>query len=135
MEEVFCVSEKIRYGEKVWIGMGRKRVSRFSVEIVLSHSTETFGGETFLCFKKILVSKKIKDERSGYHYFPSKMFCLAIPMCFVEELFCVSEKSISINFVQKKGISQFLVGNCLSHSTDELLSGTLLCFKNFWLSK
>ena len=135
MEEPFCVSEKIRYGEKVWIGMGRKRVSRFSVEIVLSHSTETFGGETFLCFRYFLVSKNVREERVGYHDFPSKSFWLTLSKRFLEETFRVSENSISKTFVQKREKSQFPVENCLSHSTDELLRGTPLCFRNFWLSK
>ena len=32
-------------------------------------------------------------KRGRYHDFPSKMFCLTVPDHFVEELFCVSERS------------------------------------------
>ena len=63
------------------------------------------------------------DKKGGgreYHNFPSKMFRLTLPKCFVEESFHVSENSASKNLVQKRGISQFLVGNRLSHSTDEI---------------
>ena len=49
----------------------------------------------------------------------------------MEEPFCVSENSVLTFFVQKRGISQFSVGNCLSHSIDELLKGTLCASKNF----
>ena len=83
-------------------------------------------------FQKILLSKKVRDERCGYHDFLSELFRLTLPKCFVEETFCVSEKSNSI-FLQKKRISQFLIENSLSHSTDDLLSGTPLRFRKFWI--
>ena len=41
------------------------RLSRFSVEIVLSPSSETFRSGTFLCFSDILVSKIVWDKKSG----------------------------------------------------------------------
>ena len=49
------------------------RVSRVSVEIVLSHATENNCTGTLLCFKKFLVPKKIMDKkgsgRKEYHGF------------------------------------------------------------------
>ena len=63
-----------------------KRVSRFSVEIVLSHSTETFRRGPLLCFRKFPVSKNVRDKRrGGYHHFPLKLFCLTEPKNFVGE--------------------------------------------------
>ena len=41
----------------------QKGVSQFSVENLLSHSTETFRRGTLLCFRKFLVSKIVKDKR------------------------------------------------------------------------
>ena len=43
----------------------RKTVSRFSVQNVLSQSTEKLRRGTLLCSRKILVSKKVRDERGG----------------------------------------------------------------------
>ena len=67
-------------------------MSRFSVEIVLSHNTRKLRRGTLLCFTNILVSKNVRDKRGGgYHDFLSKLFCLTVPNHFVEESFCVSE--------------------------------------------
>ena len=40
-------------------------ISRFSKEVLLSHSTEKLREETFLCFTKFLVSKIFMDKRLG----------------------------------------------------------------------
>ena len=40
-----------------------RRISRFSVEKFLSHSTEKLRRGTLLCFTKFLVSKKFMDKR------------------------------------------------------------------------
>ena len=113
-------------------------MSRFSVEIVLSHSTESFRRRTFLCFRKFGVSKNVRDKRGGgYHDFLSKLFCLTVPNHFVEEPFCVSE---SFGYRKMLGIregrvSQFSVEIVLSHSTESFRRGTLLCFRKFGISK
>ena len=53
-------------------------ISRFSVENLLSHSTEKLRRGTILCFTKLLVSKNLMDKRGGagreYHDFLSKSF-------------------------------------------------------------
>ena len=57
--------------------MPKRGISRFSIEIFLSHSTEKLPRGTLLCFTKFLVSKKFMDKRGGvaeYHDFPSKVF-------------------------------------------------------------
>ena len=53
-------------------------ISQFSVENLLSHSTEKLRRGTLLCFTKLLVSKKLMHKRGGggreYHDFLSKNF-------------------------------------------------------------
>ena len=55
--------------------MPKRAISRFSIENLLSHSTEKLRRGTLLCFTKFLVSKKFKDKRGGgYHDFLSNFF-------------------------------------------------------------
>ena len=99
--KIFCPNaEKYRGGllfsvslisgtEKCWGRRGRD--SRFSVEIVLFHSTETFPRGTLLC----CVSENFRQRnsfwiRGGYQEFPSKTFCFTVPKNFVGESFSVS---------------------------------------------
>ena len=50
----------------------REGVSRFSVEIVVSHSTKKIRWGTCPGFRKILVSKRLMHKGGGrYHDFPS----------------------------------------------------------------
>ena len=44
-----------------------------------------------LCVRKFLVAKKFMDKMEGeVSRFPSKMFCLTVPKCFVGKPFSVS---------------------------------------------
>ena len=56
--------------------MPKRGISRFSIENLLSLSTEKLRRGTLLCFTKLLVSKKLMDKRGGggreYHDFLSK---------------------------------------------------------------
>ena len=59
--------------------MPKKGKSRFSRENLLSGSTEKLRRGTILCFTKLLVSKKLMDQRGGevgreYHDFLLKSF-------------------------------------------------------------
>ena len=67
--------------------VGREGASRFSVEILLSHSGETFFKGNPSGFKKVLVSRFFWDTWGGggkdYHDFLSKKFCFTIPKRFV----------------------------------------------------
>ena len=57
---------------------------------------KNFCRGTFLCFRKSLVSKNVRDKRGGgYHDFPSKLFCLTVLKHFVEEPFCAVFQKIS----------------------------------------
>ena len=70
-----------------------RMVSRFSVEKFLSYSAEKLRRGTLLCLRKFLVPKNVRDKKGGgYHDFPSKLFCLAVPNHFAEEPLCVSER-------------------------------------------
>ena len=70
--------------------MPKRGISRFTIEYLLSHSTEKLRSGTFLCFTKFLVSKKFMDKRGGgvSGFFCQIFFCLTVPKNFVEELFC-----------------------------------------------
>ena len=94
--------------------MPKSRKSRFSIENLLSHSTEKLRRGTLLRFTKILVSKKFMDKRGGgYHDFLSKFFCLTVPKNFVGEPSSVSLIS---------GIERF-------HASESYV--TILCRKFF----
>ena len=58
---------------------------------IFCFSAETFRRGSFLCFRKFLISKNVRDKREGgYHDFLSKLFCLTVPNHLVEKPFCVS---------------------------------------------
>ena len=64
-------------------------VSRFSVEIFLSHSAKNFVGEPF----RVSLSSGIEKFSASEGYvtifdFLSKFFCLTVPKKFVGEPFC-----------------------------------------------
>ena len=80
VKERFCFSENFWYRKIFWIRGG---ISRFSVEIFMSHSAERFRKGILLFFRKFLVSKSLMDEKGGYHVFPSKIFGLTVPKSFV----------------------------------------------------
>ena len=103
-------------------------LSGFSVKKVLSHSTESFRRGTFLGLRKIWY-RSISCIRGGcYLEYPSKKFCLTAPNHSVEEVFCVSERfGFRKNIMPKKGKSRFSTEIMLSHSTEELRRGALLC--------
>ena len=97
--------------------VGGGRVSRFSVEIFMSHTAKNFrkGILLFLrkflfqkvlwmknfvgipsMFQKIGVMKNFMHNR-GYHIFPSKIFCLTVPKNFV----CIPSMSQKIWGIEK----------------------------------
>ena len=83
-----------------------RKISRFSVENLLFHSTEKIRRGTLLCFRKFLEWKKVtirerererereraSERERGASRLSSKISCLTVPNYFVEETFCVSEK-------------------------------------------
>ena len=80
VKEPFCFPENFWYRKKIWIRGG---ISRFSVEIFVSHSAEKFRKGILLCLRKFLVSKNFMDEKGGCHVFLSKICGLTVPKNFV----------------------------------------------------
>ena len=130
-----CVSENF-WNRKMLRIRERGGASRLSVEILLSYSTENLRRGN-LCFRKLLVSKNVKDKRErGHHDFPSKLCCLTVPKNFAGET-CVSEnfwyrKMLRIR--EREGASRLSIETLLSHSTEKLRRGNL-CFRKFLVSK
>ena len=94
---------------------------------------------TILCFRRFLVGKNIlwiRGERGGYHDFPSKSFCLTVPIYFIGEHFGVSEKFFYRKFSCIGGgitvLSKFFVSQ---DRNEKLCKGTLLFSKKFLVSK
>ena len=66
--------------------MPMRGISRFSKEILLSHSTEKLRRGTFLCFTIFLVSEKLMDRRGraeDVSRYSVKFFCLTVPKNFI----------------------------------------------------
>ena len=99
------------------------------VECCFSHSTENFSKGT-LCLPENFWYRKFWRIRGGYHYLPSKFFCLTVPENFVKEQFCVSENFWYRKILYRRGGSQFCLGNFLSHSTKKFCRGHF-CFRKF----
>ena len=98
--ETFCISQNFWYRKIFSITEGGRQGRNFTYffKNIFSDSAEKFCRGTLLCFRKFLVSKKVKDKRGGeYQVFPSKLFCPTVPNHIVEEAFCVSE-----NFAYRK---------------------------------
>ena len=88
--------------------MLQRVMSRFSVKIVLFHSTEKFRRGTLYCVTNFGY-RKILCFRGLCHDFLSKIFCLTVPKIFVGESFGVSLLRVSKNFMLQRVMSQFFV--------------------------
>ena len=62
--------------------MLQRVMSRFCVEIFLSHRPKVFVGES-LVLHYFRVSKDVRNKRREIHDFPSKTFCLTVKKNFV----------------------------------------------------
>ena len=124
------------------IGGGGGQESRFSVGIVLSHSTGTYLRGTLWCVTNF-GHRKILCLRGLCHDFRSNCFCLTVPKNFVGEPFCVSQnfwyrKILWIREGEGRGKYHDFLSKILSHSVEEpfcVCRGTLLCFRKFLVSK
>ena len=85
---IFLVSKKF---------MDKKGLSRFSVEIFMSHSAEKFLKGILLFLRKLLVSKSFMHEKGGITFFRRK-FLASVAKNFVGEPFSVSLISGMENF-------------------------------------
>ena len=79
VRETYCFWENFCFQKVLEM---RKRVSRFSVEIFWSHSTEIFCDYPLNLLENLGYRKLFMHNR-GYHNFPSKYFCLTVPKKFV----------------------------------------------------
>ena len=129
--ETFCVSEKKQYRKNLWISGGRTSIHDFSQKFSVSHYRK-LRWKTLLCFRKILVSKNVRDKRGGgYPGFSKKLFCLTVTKHFVEEPFCVSEKLLLSKLLMDKtrGVVSHFLSKFLSHTTEKILCGNTSVFQ------
>ena len=112
-----CVSENFRQRKSLSIRGEERGVSRFAVEIFLSHSAEKFRTRTLQCFTNF--GYRISLEKRGeYQGFPLKLFCLTVPQNFVPEPFNVSLYSDIEKFYALEGYVTFFCRKFLSDSAE-----------------
>ena len=112
-------------------------ISRFAVEIFLSHSAKKIREEPFNVSEHFGY-RKILCIRRGFHcflFFFSDFFVSQCRKILWRTIQCFRKLRLSKNFMHKKGISLFSVENFLSHSAEKIRKGTLLCFKKILVSK
>ena len=110
-------------------------VSRFSIEIFLSHSAEKIRRGIFQCFTNFW-SRKNLDKRAGvvYQDFPSKIFSLRAEN-FRRGIFNVAIISgIEKVWIREGGVTD-LPSEFLSHCTEIIHWRTFWCFRKILLSK
>ena len=144
----FCLTlPKISVGEisivalisgtgKVWIRRGR--LSRFSVEIFLSHSAKNFCRGIIYCCTDFRYRKSL-ERRGEYQDAPSKISCLTMPKVSVGESSIVSLIS-GTEKVWKGGggVSRFSVENFLSHMAEKFRRRIFYCcinlrYRKLWI--
>ena len=83
----------------------RKRVglSRFSVEIFMSHSAENFRKRILLFLRKFLVSKSFMDEKGGITFFRRKVLVSQCRKISWASLQCLRKFGVSKNFMHDRG--------------------------------
>ena len=92
LEVPFCALEKFWCRKNIQIGGGGANITIYRHKI-LSHSTQKLRRGTLVCFRKFLVTKKYMHKRGGgiITFLCRKVF-LTLPINFVGEPFCISEK-------------------------------------------
>ena len=117
-------------------------LSRFSGELFLSHSTETFCRGIPVSFRNFLVAKTFhaleEGGGGGVSQHSVENFLFRSTETFRKGTFqCFRKIRIRVtkNFMPKNGLSWFAVKNFLSHSTETFCRGNLLCFKKIWYRK
>ena len=100
----------------------RKRVSRSSVEHILSHITKFIRMGTLLWIRKFLFSKIFLDKKDlegggEYQKFLSFIFCLTVPKRFAGNHLVFHKFRVSKKNKQNRGISRFYVETILPRST------------------
>ena len=113
-----------------------KRVSRFSVKIVLSHNTKKLRRGTLWCFRKFLVSKTFMLQRVMSR-FPVEFFLSHSTEKFRRGiLYCCIIFGYRKSLEKRGGReSRFSVEKFLSHSAEKFRRGILYCCINFGYRK
>ena len=144
VKEHFCLPENCWYRKNLWIRGG---ISRFSVEIFMSHSAEKFRKGILLFLRKNLVSKSYMDEKGGgVITFSRRKFLVSQHReNSWASLQCFRKFGVSKNFMHNRGyhnfpskisgfeklygwrggVSRFSVENFLSRSAEKFRSGIL----------
>ena len=80
------------------------------------------------CFRKLSATNTL-SIRGKYQYFSKKVCCLTVAKNFVRESFCAVFQKIVGNekFIDQREVSRFFKEGLLSHSSEKLRKGILLC--------
>ena len=105
VREQFGVSDNFGYRNFFCV---RRGISRFSLEIFLSHSTEKTRGGTLQCFRKFRVSKNFMHKK-GISLFSVETLSHSANKIRGGTLQSFRKFRVSKNFMHMKGISQFFV--------------------------
>ena len=81
-----------------------------------------------LCFRKLSATKSL-SIRGKYQDFSKKVCCLTVAKNFVRESFCAVFQKIVGNeyFIDQREVSILFEEGLLSHSSEKLREGVLLC--------
>ena len=90
--------------KKLW---KRGGLSRFSVEIFMSHSAENIRKRILLFLRKFLVSKSFMDEKGGITFFRRKVLVSQCRKISWASLQCFRKFGVSKNFMHTRGYHVF----------------------------
>ena len=108
VKEPACFPEIFWYRKNLWIRGG---LSRFAVEIFMSHSAENFRKGILLFLRKFLVSKRFMDEKGGgggITFFRRKFLVSQCRKISWPSLQCFRKFGVSKNFMHNRGYHNFL---------------------------
>ena len=111
VKEPFCFPQYFWYRKNMWIRGG---LSRFSVEIFMSHTAENFHKGILLFLRKFLFSKSFMNEK-GVSRFSVKNFWSQCRKISCASLQCFRKFGVSKNFMHNRGYHNFPSKNfCLT---------------------
>ena len=105
VKEPACFPEIFWYRKNLWIRGG---LSRFAVEIFMSHSAENFRKGILLFLRKFLVAKSFMDEKGGITFFRRKFLVSQCRKISWPSLQCFRKFGVSKNFMHNRGYHNFL---------------------------
>ena len=85
----------------------RGGISRFSVEIFMSHSAENFRKGILLFLRKFLVPKSFMNEKGGITFFRPKFLVSQCRKVSWASLQCFRKIGLSKNFMHNRGYHNF----------------------------